>query len=52
MANPAMSRLPIAAGGKKTTPEELDTACSKEWQEADKALKKLPQPKPAKGKKK
>lgn len=55
MANPAMSRLPITAAGKKTTPEELDTACSKEWQEADKALKKLPQPKPVpapKGKKK
>jgi hypothetical protein len=47
MANPAMSRLPIMAAGKKSTPEELDTACSKEWQEADKALKRLPPPKPA-----
>jgi hypothetical protein len=47
MAAPAMSRLPITAAGQKTTPEGLDTACSKEWQDVDKALSKL-----LKGKKK
>lgn len=38
---PAISRLPIMASGKKTTPEALDTACSAEWQDVDKAEKKL-----------
>jgi hypothetical protein len=41
MATPAMSRLAIMAAGQKTTPEALDTACSKEWQDVDKALAKL-----------
>jgi hypothetical protein len=40
-ANPAISRLPIMASGKKTTPEALDSACSAEWQEVDKAEKKI-----------
>jgi hypothetical protein len=43
-ANPAMSRQPIMASGMKTTPEALDTACSKEWQDVDKQLKKLKKP--------
>lgn len=46
-ANPAISRLPILASGKKTTPEALDTACSAEWQDVDKAEKKLPPEKAA-----
>jgi hypothetical protein len=41
MATPSMSRLAIMAGGQKTTPEALDTACAKEWQDVDKALAKL-----------
>ncbi|MBL8954232.1 MAG: hypothetical protein JNK82_25870 [Myxococcaceae bacterium] len=45
VANPAMSRLAITASGKKTTPEALDTACSAEWQDVDKAEKKLKPPK-------
>ncbi|MBK7862371.1 MAG: hypothetical protein IPJ65_27935 [Archangiaceae bacterium] len=40
-ASPGMSRLAIIASGKKTTPEALDTACSAEWQEVDKADKKV-----------
>jgi hypothetical protein len=40
-ANPAISRLPIMASGRKTTPEALDTACSAEWQDVDKAEKKI-----------
>lgn len=47
-ASPAISRLPILASGKKTTPEALDTACSAEWQDVDKAEKKLKPAKPAK----
>ncbi len=43
-ANPAMSRQPITASGAKTTPEALDTACSKEWQDVDKQLKMLKKP--------
>ncbi len=54
-ANPAISRLAITASGKKTTPEALDTACSAEWQDVDKAEKKLkpekPPPPPPKKKK-
>ena len=46
-ASPAISRLPILASGKKTTPEALDTACSAEWQDVDKAEKKLKPEKPA-----
>ena len=54
-ANPAASRLPIVVAGKRTTPEALDSACSSEWQEADKAqakLKAAPPPKPTKPPKK
>jgi len=46
-ANPAVTRLPIMASGKKTTPDALDTACSTEWQDVDKAEKKLKPDKPA-----
>lgn len=56
-ASPAISRLPIMASGRKTTPEALDTACSAEWQDVDKAEKKLkpekvPAPPPVAKKKK
>jgi hypothetical protein len=54
-ANPAISRLPIVASGRKTTPEALDSACTAEWQDVDKAEKKLkpdkPPPPPPKKKK-
>jgi hypothetical protein len=39
--SPAVSRKPIAALGKKTTPEAFDTACSSEARQVNEALKKL-----------
>jgi hypothetical protein len=45
-ANPAVSRLPIVVAGKRMTPEGLDSACSAEWQDVDKAMARVKLPPP------